>query len=93
MRSPANIKNEMLSPTDKMMVSARSSLFNFNIKRINSPGIMVKKANPRTNRSRGIFERMTRSVEKRNISIDKKGLFALTMSYATAGFIDQAPGI
>lgn len=44
--NPKNIKNEMLSPQDKMNFSKKSILVNFNIRRINSPGKSVRKRNP-----------------------------------------------
>ena len=66
--SPKNIKNEMLNPTDNTTFSVDSILFNLSIWRINSPGKIVRKRNPKICLMNGMFKSIVKSV-KRSIAI------------------------
>lgn len=77
MKSPKNIKNEMLSPTDKTILCVSPSLFSFKMWRISSPGITVKKVNPKTCLRTGILRNIERSVKMRNIKMNKRDLLVL----------------
>jgi hypothetical protein len=75
-KSPKDIRNEMLSATDNTILSDSPSLFNFSMRRMSNPGIIVKKRNPRTCLKIGTSKSITRSVNRRNTNINKKNLLA-----------------
>jgi hypothetical protein len=62
--NPKNIKKEMLSPTDNTSLSVSSILYNFRIRRINKPGKMVRKMNPKICLMNGMFKRIAKSVRR-----------------------------
>ena len=62
MKKPINIKNATLNPTEYKRVSVVFNLFNLSIWRINNPGRMVKKRNPRICLKNGMFKIMAKSV-------------------------------
>ena len=62
--NPKNIKNDMLSPTDNTNFSVNSILFSFKICRINNPGKIIRKINPRICLNIGMFKRIAMSVMK-----------------------------
>lgn len=80
MKSPKNIRNETLSPTENTNLSVGPSLSDFSIWRIRRPGIIVKKKNPRTGLRIGIFKRIARSVKTRNTNTNRENpLFPKTI--------------
>ena len=69
---PKNNKKEMLSPHDKINFSKKSVLFDFSIWRINNPGKIVRKRNPKICLRKGIFKNIAKSVEIINNVLNKK---------------------
>jgi hypothetical protein len=61
--NPKSIRKEILSPTDNTNFSVDPILFNFSICKINSPGTMVRKINPRICLKNGIFRNIRRFVK------------------------------
>ncbi len=66
--NPKNIKNEMLSPTNKTNFSVDPILFIFSICRINNPNKPFRKRIPKIGLTNGMFKRMATSVRKINPS-------------------------
>ena len=66
--NPKSIKKEMLSPTDNTNFSVYSILFNFRTCKINNPGKMIRKRNPKICLKNGMFKKITMSV-RRSIEI------------------------
>jgi hypothetical protein len=72
--NPKNIRKEMLNPTASTNFSVEPILFNFKIWRINKPGKMVRKKNPKICLKKGVFKSIATSVAIRNTSMRKKYL-------------------
>ena len=74
--SPASSENEILKPTDRTSFSVSPNLFNRNINRMSTPGMVVKKKNPRNCLKKDMFKNMARSVRARSASKIKKNPLA-----------------
>ena len=73
--NPKNIRNEMLNPTDNTNCSVEPILSNFRTCRINNPGKIVRKRNPRICLKNVMSRRIAMSV-RRSIEITNTNHFS-----------------
>ena len=74
--TPISIKKATLSPMARTNFSTNANLFSFNKEMSNSPGIVVKRVNPKSCLKMGMSRRTARSAAMRN-TINRRNLRAL----------------